>query len=230
MTVFSYQSTSVTRYVPNTGADRIINRITNKTTVTQFQKMCVNFPKFQLWHSDKVRRHTVLHKATEVGNVDLIEYLVRQAPELLERGTKHDATPLGIALEQQNLACLKKLLELGANPNFILEATNTSALHRLIFLQLHLQDEGDAATIAQGAQIIKLFYKHGAERYPDRYALSEDEEETAVTKARVDSVIQQARQEVAAERREEQRLVNETLYDSQVLPPSDLCRLVSEFI
>jgi Ankyrin repeats (3 copies) len=218
-TNFSYCS-SVSRYVPNTGADSISSRITKKTTPEEFDKMRKEFPQFQLWHPTKDLHCTVLHTAAWKGNARLVEYLVKQAPELLERGDKICGfTPLCGAIRDPDT--LRTLLELGANPNVMLNPKGPS-ISLLQSAIITISKE----SMVNGSQIAKLLLKHGAERHPQDDVLLEGYEGAqTITK----SIIQKASQEAAEERREEQRAVRETIYNTE-LTPMDLCGIVSEYI
>jgi Ankyrin repeats (3 copies) len=219
---------AVTRYVPNTGATDVINRITNMTTPEEFEQMRKKFPQFQLGHSNQYSGSTALHSAAETGNVQLIKFLVKQAPELLERGrTEYGVTPLSAAFDTRSLDAMETLLELGANPNIVVnDVSILQFVANLLLLDLELHNGmfNRSKSINQRSQALKLLLKYGAERQP------EDDQENGMNLPGIKSLIQKASQEVAEERRQEQSLVRETLYHSELLPPNDLCTLVSEYI
>jgi Ankyrin repeats (3 copies) len=224
---------SVSRYVPNTGAEDIIEQITYWTTPEEFEQIRKPFPQFQLWHPTPSTRSTVLHKAAEKGNVQLIEYLVKQAPELLERGEyPHMTTPLWCAVEGRWLAATQTLLELGANPNIRMD-DNGSLLHITAACILK-SNEGESSQLkmdltANLTLIMALLLMHGAECHSDDNCESLTFAYSSITLSSIKSFIQSVSLELAAEREEEQREVREILYNSKILPPSDLCRLVSEY-
>jgi Ankyrin repeats (3 copies) len=224
---------AVTRYVPNTGANDVINRITNKTTPEEFEQIRKEFPQFQLGHSFKTWGSTVLHKAAGIGNVQLIKFLVKQAPELLERGrTTSELTPLYDSYKAESLDAMETLLELGANPNIMVSVNGVNkswlqAIANLLLSDLTWQEHfhmDHSASIHKHSRAIKLLLKYGAESRP------EDDQENDMNLPGIKSLIQKASQEVAEERRQEQSLVRETIYYSKLIPTSDLCALVSEYI
>jgi hypothetical protein len=215
---------SISRYVPLTGSESIIDSITDKTTPVKFEKMRKIFPRFQLWHPERVERCTVLHKAAQEGNGTLIRYLLNQAPELLERGDSSKGyTPLCYALDNLQLDAMETLLALGANPNMVISNGffKASLLHLAASAQLTAQQYGMHIEAAKAAQSVKLLLKYGAVRHP--------QDDSSKGKM-IESIIQKASVELAEEREEEQREVRETVLDSKLLPPSVLCRLVSEYI
>jgi hypothetical protein len=213
---------SISRFVPSTGTDCIIDNITATTTPVEFEKMRKNSPQFQLWHCNNVLRETVLHKAAQRGNVPLIRYLLDKAPELLERGSSGGNTPLWDAFLFRHLNAMETLLALGANPNIICnDFFHASLLHLAAKRQLSEQEYGSHLEAAKAAQSVKLLLKYGAVRYPNEVS-SKDK--------MIESIIQKASQEVAEERRQEQEAVAKRIYHTKLLPPSDLCKLVSQYI
>jgi ankyrin repeat protein len=224
---------SVTRYVPNTGADDVIIRITKTTTPEEFEQIRKKFPKFQLSHPTKYLGDTVLHKAAKQGNLPLVQYLVQQAPELLERGSAMcEGTPLHASYDAGQIDAMGTLLELGANSNTMINfGDNHIGLLQCIAInqlaQLRTQNEFEidlSDSINKKSQAMKLLVKYGAERQP------EDDQVNNMDLPAIKSLIQKASQEVAKERIQEQEVVRKTIYDSHLLPPSDLCKLVSEFV
>jgi Ankyrin repeats (3 copies) len=223
---------SVSRYVRNTGAEDVCDRITNETTPEEFEQIRKEFPRFQLWHPC-CNHETVLHEAAKKANVPLIKYLVKQAPELLERGAGgNEFTPLSAAFHG-GYDAMQTLLELGANPN-TMDNTPISCLQALANIQLsQLKKQGSmpmgadltlSNKINKTAQAIKLLLKYGAERQP------EDDQVSYMDLPRIKSLIHKASQEVAEERRKEQRQTYDAIFESNVLLPSDVCNLVSQFI
>jgi ankyrin repeat protein len=64
-----------------------------------------------------------LAEAAGKGNIGKVEELVKQGVNVNSRG-KHNATPLFWAIRNNNIDGFKKLLELGANPNLIINSSN----------------------------------------------------------------------------------------------------------
>jgi ankyrin repeat protein len=224
---------SVSRYVPNKGAEDAMNRITNKTTPEEFEQIRNEFPQFQLLHPTNNIGFTVLHKAAQVGNVPLIQYLVKQAPELLERSEMgFERTPLFMAYNANQIDAMQTLLELGANPSIMYRSGNTyisflqhiAAQQQLVQMDIDLFGEPVKSTQVKSAQAMKLLLKYGAERQP------EDDEADHMDLPGIKSLIQMTSQEMAEEQREVQRKTYNVVFESNLLPPSDVCKLVCEFI
>jgi Ankyrin repeats (3 copies) len=242
---------SISRYVPDTGAEDIIRRISDRTTVKQFEQMCKRYPQFQLWQPDWHIR-TVLHTAAIVGNVELIEYLVKRAPELLERGDRWGSTPLCLAAENNQPDAVRTLLALGANSNIIMlniptesNATKASLLHTIALNCLEDQNDPKLKNIGpryfyfmqktdMQRQILKLLLEYGAERHPnddneyDQFTYTPNKWETIGLPA-IKSIIESASQDMAEEREETRGLVQMRIDRARLLP-RDLGRLVSEYI
>jgi Ankyrin repeats (3 copies) len=213
---------SVSRYVPNTGAEDVIDRITNKTTPEEFEGIRAEFPRFQLWQPKDNQGFTVLHQAAQQGNIQLIKYLVKQAPELLERGAYlYQYTPLCMSFHG-GFNAMETLLELGANPNTMFRSMDGT--HHVSFLKflanLQLTQLSMNSPTNNTEQSIKLFLKYGAELQP------EDNQANNLDLSSIKSLIQRASQEVAEERRQTYK----TILDSNLLPPSDLCKLVCQYV
>jgi hypothetical protein len=218
---------SVSRYVPHTGAESFFARITKKTTPEEFEQIRKEFPQFQLWHSDAVIRSTILHRVAVLGNVQLIEYLVKQAPALLERGdSRFGSTPLCHAYDADQIDAMRTLLALGANTNIMFKLdTYISLLHSVVFSKFVTLKQQDSLGIDfsyilnKKTQVIKLLLKYGAEWQP------EDNPSNPMDLSRIQSIIQEASKEVAAER----RVIEQIVYDSNALPPKVLCNLVGQY-
>lgn len=136
----------------------------HQTTPEEFEEMRANTPSYQL--TDGARcGYTTLAVAAMRGNIRLIEHVVRTGgKELLELGDDFGATPLFVAIEENQTQAAKKLILLGSNVNM---ATNLDCPKRK---EQHVPPGATplwaAAERAKSIALVKLLLRNGAVAEP----------------------------------------------------------------
>ncbi|PVY40263.1 ankyrin repeat domain-containing protein [Pontibacter virosus] len=98
-----------------------------------------------------------LAKAVENNNLSKIEVLVKENPRLLEVSSESGSNVLALSVHMENFQSFKKLLELGADPNFINPYTKYSILMESI------KPYGNSMEWVKDNRFAQLLLKYGAE-------------------------------------------------------------------
>lgn len=139
-----------------TGGLEMTTFINEKTTSEEFDQRCKHYPEYRLNKGGKNGWHALQAAAAE-GNLPLIEHIVAiGGKELLHLGNQEKSSPLACAIEAEKpehaYPAVKKLLELGANPNI------GEGLRTPLYMAIEMEHPNE--------QVVEILLRHGGYVYP----------------------------------------------------------------